>query len=386
MSGKGAKNYILKLGDKYGYALNTIDKGWIISEIEFDMIKHKSIGFITVRKGDKYGFFAYFIRNGSNISGFHSMDWVESIEKVYISEIIYDNLDKYINGSSEYLLKDGKYGLYIGLESIIPPIYDTVPKFIASYYNNGCKDSLFFLYDVTKNGRHGVMFASYKNTKLIMPIIYKKGEINYYEEGKFLITKKGKPAIIFHSMDSTTFEFRCNENPIIVYDTELPFEISWPSHYQSIINSDSIIYGLKKSTLYSHYNITTKSYNYDTIVYRYILHGYNRKDRENYNGVKTTEDAFKCYPSQLSILDYYNYSVIKEYTKPNCRYEFFNMYVAEMKLHRKSKEKIIVTLYESNSGEFISKFVVKETLPSDIEYEINQMIKKINKKSKTQIH
>lgn len=55
MSGKGAKNYILKLGDKYGYALNTIDEGWIISKIEFDKVKHKSIGFITIRKGDKLG-------------------------------------------------------------------------------------------------------------------------------------------------------------------------------------------------------------------------------------------------------------------------------------------------------------------------------------------
>jgi len=192
-----------------------------------------------------------------------------------------------------------------------------------------------------------------------------------------VITQKGKPARIFDSNDSTTFKLSFNNKPIIVYDINLPFTISWPCYYKIIVNTDSIIYGLKKYKFYSYYNTVTRFHNNDTIIYRYILHGYNKNDKKKYAGVKTTEDAFKCYPSLLSVLDYYNYSVISEFNKLNCRYEFFGDYVAEMKLHKKSKEKIIVTLYNQVTGEFSSKFVVKETFPTQIEYEIIQTIKKI---------
>ncbi|MCF8298205.1 MAG: hypothetical protein K9J13_11720 [Saprospiraceae bacterium] len=308
MSGKGAKNYILKLGDKYGYALNTIDKGWIISEIEFDMIKHKSIGFITVRKGDKYGFVAFFIRNGSNISGFHSLAWVESIEKVYISEIIYDNLDKYINGDSEYLLKDNKYCLYIGLKSLIPPIYDSVPELINYYYNNGNKDSLFFLYDVTKNGYHGVMFASYKNTKLVLPIIYKKGELFDVKENdivKFIINQKGKPIKVFNSLDSTFLTLHSNGQPLLSTGT-----------------------GKYVDTRIYYCNILSKLTNrYDSVISRNAIYHFTLNDSSKFltENKKYLESSVSY---QIILYDDITGEAI-EYCKPNCRYQTGENFIVE---------------------------------------------------------
>lgn len=326
----GPKVFIIYKNHKYGYAMNTKDKGFIKSNIEYDTIIHKSL-FIEVKRGDKWGFIGYRPITGSNI--FHSLNHAIGMRDIYISDIIYDEV--YAGG---FLKKDNKYGRYLYLDIIIPPIYDTVPiaATIMDIPNDKSEIALRntnYFYARKKNELYGVLME----TKLILPIIYSKEELIFIGEGKIIINQKGKPIKVFNSLDSTFLTLHSNGQPLLSTGTGKYF--------------DTRIY---------YCNILSKLTNrYDSVISRNAIYHYTLSDSSKYltENKKYLESSVSY---QIILYDDITGEAI-EYCKPNCRYQTGENFIVEYDIGNPQDSLTKISFYTPFEKRKICSFTLNDS-------------------------
>lgn len=321
--------FIIINDGKFGYAIeDSYNADFIISDVDYDEIKNNfELQKIIVKKGDKYGFVSYAIKEVQHhITGAYAYF---AISYIFVSDVIYDQVSP--------LKKDGKFGKHVYLNIIIPPIYDTVPVLIYSptyyFYERGDsihRNNTFFL--VKKDSLYGVLKG---HSKLVVPIIYKKGELNYIWEGNFVITQNGKPIKIFNLLDSTHLTLYSKGKPVIATD--------------SFLEKNEIRRG------------QVLQYNPDTIINFYKLEDISYIENDFRKG--TAEQMLQSlFPKYIIFFDNIIGSSFLEYNNPNSWYSIWRgIFIKEFTPHEKNQEKIRVKIYNlyDTDKTVICEYVIK---------------------------
>lgn len=332
--------YILVKDSNEGYAIrpeyNKIDD-WIIVKPTFDSIRYMyrntrpvPSAFSGIRnylliKDSKYGYIRFhYYKTGGSIA-FSSMATIKGFTDYYISKPEYDTV--YLDKDDRVIMsQNDKYGMHMYDSIIISPIYDAIEDIYEEYIL------------VTKNDLQGVL----KETKLIIPIAYKKGEINFFfEDGnyeRFLITQKGKPIKIFNPFDSTFLTLHSNGKPLIQIDSVCNKENQY---------SQEFYFDNREFCIYSH--ITSFYDSCDT--YQTIWYYPNLKS--NKNGSKS--HILNQFPFHIIIYSKKT-GIAVEYNKPNCNYTYNDKVITEFEIDTKSEKNINVTFYSIFDKKVIYKY------------------------------
>jgi hypothetical protein len=329
----GAELYAVQKGDKHGYILRA-RKGeqamtWVQSELIYNEIYITASGtkrkayyeYLILRSPQGVQYVAMVVDHHLTTGMFENKN-VAGIDFSYASEVVYDSLFRSRNFDGFYgdlvLLKDGKYGMHLDANFLLPTEFDRPVAWIPhSQYIS-----------VWKGGLNGIYYAG----KMAIPAAFKENELEYRGGAVFEVEAPGQQMQYFNLDEDVGVAITLDGKPFVAIDS-----IIFTNHVETL-DGDSI------PTL--------------------ICVG-----RRNYYSEEMRSDqdprGKRLGPGTQYILfvDKTTGEVIQAYIDSDAKYAYdwgtrVGKYIAEFKPNPNSKRTTDVTIYESKTRKVVYQYTV----------------------------